>query len=83
MRREAIGFTVLLASAASFFPGRARACEPWSPEQQIVDPTQVGVDQTPPQLAQPTVAELLSNEDSNGTGCQPKCGSDHSATHPT
>jgi hypothetical protein len=63
---------------ASSFTGRARACEPWVPSEQTIDPAQVGVDQTPPQLAQPSVAELQKNE-TGGTGCTPKCGSDHSA----
>ena len=78
MRRGTGGFAVLLMLTASSFTGRARACEPWVPSEQTIDPAQVGVDQTPPQLAQPSVAELQKN-DTGGTGCTPKCGSDHSA----
>ena len=78
MRSGTVGLTVFLVLAAPFFPGRARACDLEVPSQHTVDPAQVGVDQTPPQLAQPTVAELHNNE-SGGSGCQPKCGSDHSA----
>lgn len=78
MRRGTVGLGVLLVLTASSFAGRARACEPWVPSEQTIDPAQVGVDQTPPQLAQPSVAELQKN-DTGGTGCTPKCGSDHSA----
>ena len=78
MRLGTVGLVVLLMLTASSFTGRARACDPWAPSQQTIDPAQVGVDQTPPQLAQPTVAELQRN-DTGGTGCSPKCGSDHSA----
>jgi hypothetical protein len=77
MRRRTVGFALFLVLAAPFAPGRARACEPNIPQAHTIDPAQVGVDQTPPQLAQPTVAELQNN-DTEG-GCQPKCGSDHSA----
>jgi hypothetical protein len=78
MRRGTVGLAVLVVLTASSFTGRARACDPWVPSQQIIDPAQVGVDQTPPQLAQPSVAELHTT-DTGGTGCTPKCGSDHSA----
>jgi hypothetical protein len=78
MRGGTVGLTAFLVLAAPFFSGRARACDPWVPSPQTIDPAQVGVDQTPPQLAQPTVAELHKNE-SGGSGCQSKCGSDHSA----
>ena len=78
MRSGTVGLTVFLVLAATFFPGRARACSIALRSEHTIDPAQVGVDQTPPQLAQPTVAELHNNE-SVGGGCQPKCGSDHSA----
>ena len=78
MRRGAVGLTVFLVLAALFFTGRARACKPAVPSSHTIDPTQVGVDQTPPQLAQPTVAELHDNQ-TGGGGCTPTCGSDHSA----
>ena len=79
MRSGVVGLTVFLALAAPFFPSRARACELAMPSEHHIDPAQVGVDQTPPQLAQPTVAEL-QNLDPAGGGCQPKCGWEHSAT---
>jgi hypothetical protein len=78
MRRGTVGFAALLVVIASSFGGRARACDPWVPSEQTLDPAQVGVDQTPPQLAQPSVSELHKN-DPGGAGCTPKCGSDHSA----
>jgi hypothetical protein len=71
---------VFLMLAVPFLPGRARACELRIPQLRTIDPAQVGVDQTPPQLAQPTVAELHKNDIGGGAlGCQPKCGFDHSA----
>ena len=78
MRRGTLGLTVFLVLAAPSFSGRARACSIALRQEHTIDPAQVGVDQTPPQLAQPTVAELHNNE-TGGAGCQPKCGSDHSA----
>lgn len=69
---------VFLALAAPFFSSRARACELAAPSPHTVDPAQVGVDQTPPQLAQPTVTELQNLEPAGG-GCSPKCGWEHSA----
>ena len=80
MRRGTVGLAVFLVLAAPFFPGRARACEPNIPQAHTIDPAQVGVDQTPPQLAQPTVGELHNNE-TGGGGCigSSKCGWDHSA----
>jgi hypothetical protein len=79
MRRETVGLTVLLVLAAPFVPGRARACDPAFPSPHTIDPAQVGVDQTPPQLAQPMVAEL-QNHDVGGGGCMGtgKCGWEHS-----
>jgi MYXO-CTERM domain-containing protein len=57
----------------------ARACKPAQPNLHTVDPAQVGVDRTPPQLVEPTVAELRNNDNSDN-GCASKCGgSDHSA----
>jgi hypothetical protein len=80
MRTGTVGLTVLLLLAAPFFSGRARACKPALPQPHTIDPAQVGVDQTPPQLAQPTVTELLKN-DSGGGGCiGQNCGWEHSAT---
>ena len=78
MRSGTVGLAVFLVLTAPFFPGRARACSIAAPQEHTIDPAQVGVDQTPPQLAQPTVAEL-HNDEAVGGGCQPKCGWDHSA----
>jgi hypothetical protein len=80
MRNGTVGLTVFLALAAPFFPGRARACDPAFPQPHTIDPAQVGVDRTPPQLAQPTVGELHNNE-TGGGGCigSGKCGWEHSA----
>src|SRR5262245_33675167 len=78
MRGGTVGLTVSLVLAAPFFPGRARACSLAHPEQFAVDPAQVGVDQTPPQLAQPIVSDVQKLEPLGG-GCQPKCGWEHSA----
>ena len=80
MRSGTIGLTVFLVLAAPFFPGLARACKPNFPQPHTIDPAQVGVDQTPPQLAQPTVGELHNN-DTGGGGCigSGKCGWEHSA----
>ena len=78
MRSGTVGLTVFLALATPFFPGRARACEIAAPQLHTIDPAQVGVDQTPPQLAQPTVAEVRNHD--TGEGClNHKCGSEHSA----
>ena len=79
MRRGTITVAVLLVLAATSFADRARACEPWTPEKQTIDPAQVGVDVTPPQLAQPTVSGLHKNEDDGALGCTPKCGAGRSA----
>ena len=80
MRSGTVGLAVFVVLAAPFVPGRARACSLAHPQSHTIDPAQVGVDQTPPQLAQPTVAEVHHNEDSGGDGCMtPKCGSDHNA----
>ena len=77
---QRLGLTVFLVHAAPFFPGRARACSLWAPSPHTIDPAQVGVDQTPPQLAQPTVTDVQKNETDQGVvGCTPKCGSDYSA----
>jgi hypothetical protein len=59
-------------------PGRARACDIATPDLHTIDPAQVGVDQTPPQLVDPAVAELR-NFDHGDNGCASKCGWDHSA----
>jgi len=80
MRSGTIGLAVFLALAAPFFPGRARACEPNVPSRHTIDPAQVGVDQTPPQLAQPNVGELHNNDVGGGCVGANKCGWDHSAT---
>src|SRR5262245_2120073 len=77
MRRRTASLAAFLLLAALCFTDRARACELTLIPEQTIDPAQVGVDQTPPQLAQPTVAELQKND--NGGGCQPKCGPDHTA----
>jgi hypothetical protein len=74
--RPGLGAFVVLARLL-VFTDPARACDPAAPELHTVDPAQVGVDQTPPQLADPTVAEV-HNADSDANGCTPKCGSDHS-----
>jgi hypothetical protein len=80
MRSGAVGLGALLVLAGLVFPGRARACDLATPALHTIDPTQVGVDQTPPQLVEPSVAEL-HNFDHGFTndGCGGKCGSDHSA----
>lgn len=68
---------VLLAMVVLVSPSRARACDPAFPVPHVVDPAMVGVDQTPPQLQQPTVAEIQHFD--RGDGCvTPKCGSDNS-----
>ena len=79
MRSGTVGLTVFLGLAAPFFPGRARACEPNFPQPQTIDPAQVGVDQTPPQLWQPAVGELHNNDVGGGCIGAAKCGWDHSA----
>jgi hypothetical protein len=71
-----VGTFVLLAGLV--LPDRAHACEPALPALHTIDPAQVGVDQTPPQLLEPTVAELQTY-DHGSNGCTPKCGSDHGA----
>ena len=78
MRSGTVGLTIFFVLAAPFFSSRARACSIALRSEHTIDPAQVGVDQTPPQLEQPAVAELHTNE-SVGGGCQPKCGHDHSA----
>ena len=78
MRRSAVGLGALLVSAGLVFPGRARACDVATPALHTIDPAQVGVDQTPPQLVEPAVAELR-NIDHSDNGCASKCGWDHSA----
>jgi len=77
MRSGTVGVGAFVVLAALVLPGPARACDIGTPETHSVDPTQVGVDQTPPQLAAPTVAEIRNNDSDNG--CAPKCGWDHSA----
>ena len=62
-----------------FWPGRARACTPFAASLHTIDPAQVGVDQTPPRLAKPVVADL-QDFDTGSSGCPAKCGSDHGAT---
>src|SRR5262245_61721150 len=80
MRGGTVGLTVSLVLAAPFFPGHARACSISSPQKHTIDPAQVGVDQTPPQLAQPIVTNLSGNDTGGGPGCQSQCGPDHTAT---
>jgi hypothetical protein len=75
--RVALGTFVVLAGSL-VFPDPARACSIAGPSFHTVDPALVGVDQTPPQLGEPTVAEV-QNYDHDSDGCTPKCGSDHSA----
>src|SRR6187399_3520466 len=78
MRRRAVGVAASLVFVALLAPVRARACEPAIPSPHVIDPAQVGVDTTPPQLGQPQVADIHRNDDESG--CQPKCGSDYSAS---
>ena len=60
-------------------PGRARACDVATPSLHTIDPAQVGVDQTPPQLGDPTVAEIRNFDHGFiNDGCAGKCGWDHS-----
>lgn len=48
----------IAAFVAIVAPGRAHACSFVGPRPHIVDPAMVGVDQTPPTLPQPVVAEI-------------------------
>jgi hypothetical protein len=66
--------------AAALLPAeRGRACDPVTNTPFALDPAQVGVDQTPPALGQPTVVEV--RHDDNGEGCvTPKCGWDNSVS---
>src|SRR5262245_11159834 len=75
MRIRTVALMAFLVSPALGLPGRARACKPATPPLHTVDPAQVGVDQTPPQLMEPTLAELQTIDH----GCGGKCGWDHSA----
>jgi hypothetical protein len=77
MRVGTIAFGACLVIAGLVFPGVARACDISVPDLHTVDPAQVGVDQTPPQLMNPTVAEVQNN-DHDSLGCSGKCGWDHS-----
>ena len=77
MRIGGAGLGALVVLVGVVSPGRARACDPAGPTQHTIDPAQVGVDQTPPQLRDPQVAEIRNNQSSNG--CAGKCGSDHTA----
>jgi len=76
MRIGTAGIGAFVFLAGLVFPGRARACDVAAPYLHTIDPAQVGVDQTPPQLAEPTVAELR-NIDHSDNGCAGKCGYDH------
>lgn len=70
-----LGFFVVLGGL--ILPLPATACDPATPSLHSIDPDQVGVDQTPPQLGQPAVAEI-QNFDHGSDGCASKCGWDHS-----
>jgi hypothetical protein len=77
-----VGRLLIVAGAASavLLPANAtRACEPWSPELFRVDPALAGKDQTPPDLGQPTVAEVWHSDDDSGC-LVPKCGADNGAS---
>jgi hypothetical protein len=77
--RFPIGATVLLALPALVFPGRARACDPVTTSPHKIDPAAVGVDQTPPELAQPAVSDVHAIDHSD-QGCGPRCGWDNTFT---
>ncbi len=77
MRIGTILFGAVTMIAGVAVPRGAHACDIGTPELHTVDPAQVGVDQTPPQLLAPTVAEIQNNDQSN-SGCSGKCGWDHS-----
>ena len=80
MRIGTVGLGAFLVLAGLVFPGRARTCDPATPFLHTINPAQVGVDQTPPQLGEVAVAELRNVE--HGffhDGCAGKCGWDHSA----
>ena len=77
MSRIAPQLTVVaVALAALISPGSARACDPAIPTLHAVDSTMVGVDQTPPTLPQPTVAEIQHYDSDQGCFNQ-KCGWDN------
>ena len=65
----------LLVTAAVATPGRANACSPINQRFHEIDPALVGVDQMPPALSTPRVAEIHHYD---GTGCDgsSNCG-DH------
>ena len=65
-RRRRRQIVVLLAMVALVSPGRARACSPIGSTTHVTDPAMVGVDQTPPVLAQPVVSDIGRGE---GEGC--------------
>ena len=65
-RRRTMGALLAIAAfVAIVAPGRAHACSFAGPTPHIIDPAMVGVDQTPPTLPQPAVAEITHN-DSDG-----------------
>jgi MYXO-CTERM domain-containing protein len=68
---------VLLVLLAPFVPDRAHACSLVGNTPHTIDPAMVGVDQTPPELAQPTVS--VQDLETSGA-CMNQCGYDHSAT---
>jgi MYXO-CTERM domain-containing protein len=67
MRAATAGGLLIVAALAPLSPGRARACSLAGPTPHAIDPTMVGVDQTPPNLPQPTVVKINRHD---GTGCR-------------
>jgi hypothetical protein len=65
---------VLLAMVALVSPRPARACDPAGPTSYAVDAAMVGVDQVPPELAQPEVGEISRGVGGEGCISSPKCG---------
>jgi hypothetical protein len=73
MRAAAAGGLLIVAAlAGALAPGRARACSFAGPSPHTIDSALVGVDQTPPTLPQPVVAEINHNE-SEGCGASNSC----------
>jgi hypothetical protein len=66
MRRAAGYVLAVLVLPAVVSPARARACSFIGPVPHTIDPALVGVDQTPPNLPQPMVAQISRHD---GTGC--------------
>ena len=66
MRRAAGYVLAVLVLPSVVSPARARACSFIGPVPHVIDAAMVGVDQTPPTLPKPIVAQISRHD---GTGC--------------